>query len=167
MVAFDKGMSSGDKSQMESPGYGQTAKRKYLFIVDDKPNIMEEPRKSLSFDCKMILATEILDEPYSNENAMRIAILQEVLGNFRKDIDEVGQDNKELAVSGMMVNQVLETILVKLDELPVLASHLSGHNGVEFEHISLGKGKIVMLIESDIVTVKIRLGTLLRDFDEP
>ncbi|MHC4604369.1 MAG: hypothetical protein ACYS6W_13675, partial [Planctomycetota bacterium] len=137
-----------------------TAKRKYLSIVDDRPNILEEPRKYFSFDCEKVLESEVLEEPYANENTRRIAILKQVLANVRKDIGEVSSDNKMLAVSGMLINQALETVLVKLDSSPVLATKLSEPGGVDFSHINLGRGKIQMLVEDDIVTVKMRLGSL-------
>jgi len=142
-----------------------TAKRKYIFIVDDKPNIMEEPRKNLSFDCEMVLGTEVLDTPYANENARRIAILRRVQENVRKDKDEVGLDNKTLDVCGMMANQALGAALVKLDSSPVLASKFSDPAGVDFSHINLGKGRIQMLVEDDIVKVKMRLGSAVKKWD--
>ncbi len=146
-----------------------TVKGKYLFIVDDRPNIWEEPRKKLSFDCEMVLEAEVLDKPYANENARRIAILKRVLENVRKDIDEVGSDNKKLGICGMLINQALEAVLVKLDSSPVLATMLSEQSGVEFDHINFDKGKIQMVVEGDIVKIKMRLGLLVRrwDLEEP
>jgi len=143
-----------------------TAKRRYIFIVDDRPNLMEEPRKKLSFDCEMVLEGEVLDRPYANENERRIAILRQLLENVRKDVDEVGTDNRMVAISGMMTNQALETVLVKLDSSPVLASRLSESAGVDFSHISLGKGKIQALMEDDIIKVKMRLGSAVKHFEE-
>jgi len=143
-----------------------TAKRKYIFIVDDRPNILEEPRKYFSFDCEMVLESEIREEPYANENARRIAILKQVLANVRKDVGEVGSDNKMLDVSGMLINQALETVLVKLDSSPVLATKLSESAGLDFSHINLGGGKIQMLVDDDIVTVKMRLGSLVKNFEK-
>jgi hypothetical protein len=135
-----------------------TAKRKYIFIVDDRPNIMQQSRKDASFDCKVVLDPEALDKPYADENSRRIAILREVHENFRKDIGEVASDNKMLNVCGMMVNQALEAALVKLDGSPALASRLSAAAGVDFSHINLGRGKIQMLGADVIVRVKMRLG---------
>ena len=143
-----------------------TAKRKYLFIVDDRPNILEDPKKELSFDCEMVLESEVLEKPYANENARRIAILNQVLANVRRDIDEVGQDNKMLDVGGMLINQALETVLVKLDSSPALATRLNEPAGVDFSHINLGRGKIQMLVENDIVKVKMRLGSLVKKFEK-
>ncbi len=142
-----------------------TAKRRYLLIVDDRPSLMEQPRKSLSFDCEMVMETEALDRPYANENARRIAILRQVLENARRDKDEVGEDNKTVAVCGMLINQALEAALVQLDSSPTLASKLSQASGVDFSHISLGRGKMRMLVDIDIVKVKMRLGRLVKKWD--
>ena len=142
-----------------------TARRKYLFIEDERPKFLfTEPWAGFGFDSEMVLEGEVLSKPYSNENARRIAILKQVLENFRKDIDEVGLDNKKLATSGMMVNQALEAILVKLDSLPSLAARLNEPAGVEFDHISLNKGKIQMVVVGDVVTVKMRLGSFVHKF---
>jgi len=142
-----------------------TAQRKYLLIVDERPKVLfVEPWTGLSFDCEMVLESEVLDEPYANENARRIAILKQVLANVQKDVEEVGSDNKTLNTCGMLINQALTTVLVKLDSSPVLASRLSEPAGLEFDHISLDKGKIEMLIENDIVAVKMRLGSLVKKF---
>ncbi|MHC4890892.1 MAG: hypothetical protein ACYTEO_15665, partial [Planctomycetota bacterium] len=64
------------------------------------------------------------------------------------------------------INQALETVLVKLDSSPVLATKLSEPGGVDFSHINLGRGKIQMLVEDDIVTVKMRLGSLVKEFEK-
>jgi len=143
-----------------------TAKRKYIFIVDDMPNPLEEPKKSLSFDSEMVLEPEALDKPYANENARRIAILKQVLENVRKDFREVGSDNKMLHICGMMVNQAFEAVLVKLDTSPALASKLSEPAGVEFSHMSLDKGRIQMLVQDDITKVKLGLGAPAKHFAE-
>jgi hypothetical protein len=73
-----------------------TAKRKYIFIVDDRRNLLEEPRKDLSFDCEMVLDRSVIHAPYANESARRIAILRRVRKNADKDRAEVGSDNRML-----------------------------------------------------------------------
>lgn len=143
-----------------------TAKRKYIFIVDDRPDLMEQPWKKLSFDCEMILQSDVLNQPYANENARRIAILKQVQENVRKDKDEVGSDNQMLNDCGMMVNQALEAALVNFDSSPALASKLSEPTGVDFSHINLGRGKIQMLVEDDIVKIKMRLGSAAKHFEK-
>jgi hypothetical protein len=141
-----------------------TARRKYLFIVNDRPNLMEEPKKDLSFDCEVVLGSEVLDKPYTNENARRIATLRQVQENIRKDTGEVGSDNKMLDICGMLANQALEAALVKLDSSPAMASRLSAPAGVDFSHLNLGRGKIQMLPEHDIIKVKMRLGEPVKEW---
>jgi len=149
MIAFDE--------------YDLRAKRKYLFIVDEKPKVLfTEPWASVKFDCEMILEAEVLDEPYANENARTIAILKRLLENFRGDIDEVSEDNNVLDTSGMIVNQALETVLVKLNSSPALARRLSEEDGLGFEHTSFDKGKIQMVVTDNIVALRLRLGSLVK-----
>jgi hypothetical protein len=145
-----------------------TAKRKYFFVADEKPkSFWVQPKRRLSFDTKMSLGPEIFDEPYANESARRIAILREVLKNSRKDIDEVGAQDKNLVTCGMLINQTLETILVKLDSSAVLALKLSEPKGLDFDHITFGGGIIWMSLVGDTVNVRIRVNSFVRTHDDP
>ncbi len=140
-----------------------TARRKYLFIVDERPKfLLVEPWECLRFDGEVVLESEVLDKPYANENARRVAILKQVLKNVREDIGELSEDNKMVDICGMLINQALKTVLVKLDESPVLATRLSDPDGFKFEHTSFDKGKIRMVIVDDIVTVRVMLGSLAK-----
>ncbi len=140
-----------------------TATRKYFLMVDERPKfLLVDPWEMFLFDCKMVLPSEVLDEPYSNENARRIAILRSVLENARADIKEVAPDNKQIAVSGMIINQAIEAVLVLLDASPVLATKLSNDKGLKFEHMSFDKAKIKMTVKGDIAEVKIRGGSVVK-----
>jgi len=142
-----------------------TAQRKYLFVVDERPKFLfVEPWEGLSFDCEMVLSRELLDKPYANENAKRIAILKQVKENVAKDVHELGLDNKNLAICGMMINQALQTALVSLDSSPSLAGSLSEEQGMEFEHTSFDKGRIKTVLVDDIVSVRVRLGSLVKKY---
>jgi hypothetical protein len=144
--------------------------RKYFFVVDDKAGSFgSRPRRGLRFDCEMVLEKEVLKEPYASENLRRIAILRYVLAQIHKDIKELGDDvdvpdhyNKKLDVCGMLINQTLELILVKLDSSPVLATKLDSDNGIDFDHINFGKGKIRMVFVNDTVAVQIFFGVFAR-----
>jgi len=135
------------------------AQRKYFFVVNDRP-------KSLRFDCEMILGAKVLGGRYMDENARRVAILKQVLGNVRRDVGEVGQDNERLNICGMLIKQTVEAVLIKLDSLPMLASRLGEESGLEFNHINLDKGKIQIVVDGDVVTVKMRAGSLVRRFED-
>jgi hypothetical protein len=77
---------------------------------------------------------------------------------------DIGADNATLSLSGMMAGQGMESLLVKLNASPALAARLSEPNGLEFDHINLDKGKLRMVIDNDIVTVKMRLGSFGKEF---
>lgn len=142
---------------------GLTVKRKYLLVEDEKPKFLfVEPWAYLKFDCQMVLSDEVLDQPYANENARRIAILRETQETIRSDIDQVTSDNKMIAVSGMLINQTIETVLVKLDTSPAEAARLAEPGGLQFSHISYDKGKIRMTRDGNILTLKIWLGSAVK-----
>ena len=136
------------------------AKRKYVFISDERPKqLFVTPWEGVDFGCQMILSKEFLDEPYANENARRVAILKQVEADTRKDTSEVGADNAMLSLCGMMAGQGMGSLLTKLDGSPAFASRLSEPNGLEFEHTSFDKGRLRMVIDNDVVTVRMRLGS--------
>jgi hypothetical protein len=142
-----------------------TAQRKYFFIEDERPRSLPAlPKQKLRFDTEMVLEEEFLDQPFATENARRIAILQHVLEVFKQDIEQVSQDNVMLEASGTMVNQSFSRILQILEDMPVLASKLTELDGLDFDHIVLGKGKIRMVIRDDIVKVKIKIGSITNNF---
>ena len=139
------------------------AKRKYLFIEDERPKfLLVEPWEGAEFDCEMVLETEVLDEPYANDSAKQIAILKAVKENVRKDVDEVGSDNKNIAICGMIINQGLEAALVKLDQSPVLAMKLGEPSGLKYGHMSYKTGKIRMVLTDDVVEVQMMLGSFAK-----
>ena len=145
-----------------------TAKRKYFFLVDEKPkSFWVQPKRKLNFESEMVLGAELFDEPYTNDKAKRIAILRKVLANVRSDVGEVAAEDKNLSICGMLINQTIETILVKLDSSPLLATKLNPTKGLEFDHITLGAGTIWMGIVSDIVYVRIQIDSFVKTHDDP
>jgi hypothetical protein len=151
---------------------GLTAKRKYVYIADERPKqLFVEPWEGVYFDCKMVLPQKVLDEPYANENARREAILKQVGSDIRKDTSEVGADNEVLGVGGMVVGQAIDAVTMKLDSSPALARRLTDPNGLEFVASGFDKGLLRMVVDDDVVTVRLRLGSFAKelkvDFDRP
>jgi hypothetical protein len=137
--------------------------RKYVFIVDERPKqLFVEPWEGVDFDCQMVLPKEVLDEPYANENARRIAILKQVGADTRKDTTEVGADNEVVARCGMIVGQAIDALGVKLDASPAIAAGLSNPDGLEFEDISFDKGRLRLVVVDDVATVRMRLGSFAK-----
>jgi hypothetical protein len=137
--------------------------RKYVFISDERPKqLFVEPWEGVYFDCQMVLPKEVLAEPYANENARRIAILKQVGADTRKDTGEVGKDNKDIDICGIIIGQGIDTALVMLKGTPAAAIRLSEPNGLEFEHTSFDKGRLRMAVKDDVVTVHMRLGAFAK-----
>jgi hypothetical protein len=59
----------------------------------------------------------------------------------------------------MMVGQGMGGVLTKLNGSPAIASRFGDPNGVEFEDISFDKCRLWMVIDDDIVTVRMRIGS--------
>lgn len=145
-----------------------TARRKYFLLVDEKPKTVPfRSKRKLRFESRMLMESDVLDEPYVNQNMRRIAILRQVLSDFHKDMDEVKADNKNLEELGMFANHVLTTVLRDLDESPVLASKLSSAEGVRFDHMTLGKGRVWMYIAADVVDVSVLIDSFVGPHDDP
>ncbi|MGD9109597.1 MAG: hypothetical protein PVG93_01535, partial [Phycisphaerales bacterium] len=102
------------------------AKRKYLMISDERPRVLlTEPWEGLRFDCQMVMEGEVLEEPYSDENARRIAVMKFARQMVHDDLEDVKSDNQAFEVCGAMINQALQTVLTDLEPSPALAAKLS------------------------------------------
>ena len=146
-----------------------TARRKSFFVVDEKAeSLLIWPKRRLAFKTEMVLEPKVLNEPYANEDARQIAILKQVAEDMRQDVAEVAVDNKKISICGMLINQTLGTVLQRLEESPAMASRLNDpNNGFKFDHMTLGKGKIVMDVNDDIVKVKVRSGSYKWSGEDP
>ena len=140
------------------------ARRKYLFVEDERPKtlLFTEPWEYAVLDCQIVLDREILDEPYGSEDERRIAVIREIKELFNTDISEVKEQYQLLVQLGPMVNQCFESALVQLDRSPVFARLLNTKEGIEFYHNSLDKGRIRMVIEDDVVTMRIMAGSIVK-----
>lgn len=144
-----------------------TVQRKYLFIYDARPKyLFIEPWEGFRFHSQMVIPQDVLSKPYANENAKRIAILKDVLANVHSDSKDIAADNKKINIYTMMINQSFEDVLLKLKETPALAARLNDPNGVEFDHMSMDKGKIQMQLNGDIATVKLMAGSFIKNFKD-
>ena len=141
-----------------------TATRKYFLAVDEKPWHLFAEGQKMRFDTEMVFSEEQLTEPHSNENARLVAILEQILETTRSDIVQVRQDSRVLDAAAMMINQTLERLRYILDKSPARAAWLERRDGLEFDHPTLGWGKVRMVFDEDIVKLKIKIGRVARNF---
>jgi hypothetical protein len=142
------------------------AKRKYLMVADEKPKVLipTQPWAGMRFDGKLVLEGEVLEEPYADENARRIAMLKFAREAIHDDIAQVKEDNKEYEICGAMINQSIEAVLTMLDESPALAVRLSDEDGLDFVQQSFDRGKIGLTSDERTMTIKIRTGSFTSSF---
>lgn len=135
------------------------AVRKYGFILEESAwGLNRKPSPGLRLDAEVVLDAEILDEPYPNANAMRIAALRRAAALFSADAQEVVFDSVTLRNSTIMVNQAFHNVMTKLIQSPAEAVRLGELEGMSFDHITLGESRIRMLIRGDVVSIKIKAG---------
>ena len=140
------------------------ATRKYFLAVDEKPWHLFAEGQKLRFDTELVFGKEQLSQPYSSENARQIAIIEQLLETFRSDILQIRQDSRVLDAAAMMINQTLERLLYIFDKSPGRAAWLNRRDGLEFDHPTLGWGKVRMVFDDDIVKMKVKIGRVGRYF---
>jgi len=147
--------------------------RKYFFIVDEKVEKRLTKGLGFRFDCEMLLDKEELDKIRNTKELQQIAVLKRMRDNLSSDISDLGGGTDApasaeggLDINALLIKQVFETILRGLDRSPVLATRISDPNGIGFDHINFGEGKVRLWAEGNVAAVKIRLGALVPTFRE-
>ena len=145
MVAFDE--------------EAMTAVRKYGFILEETTRgINRTPKPALRFDAAVIMGPAVLDAAFPSSNARRIAAIEAVQDAFIEDAAELTYDSATLTSSTLMVRRAFNNVLNHLRRSPAYADHLARPEGMAFDHMTLGESYIRLLIEGDIVKVKIKAG---------
>lgn len=145
MVAFDE-------EQMN-------AVRKYGFILEERVlGVNRQPSPSLRLDAAYVMSADVLEAPYADNNEKKIEALKAAMKLFSGDAQELIVDSQPFRNSTIMVKQALNSILQKLSRSPAYAAKLPLAEGMAFDHPTLGESFIRMLIEDDIVKVKIKCG---------
>lgn len=133
--------------------------RKYGFILEEtRWGLNRTPLPALRFDAEIVMPAEILEAPYPSANARLIEILKESRDAFKDDSAELTYDADVLRGSVMMVQQALNSVVLKLTQSPAYAVNLPLLEGLEFDHPTLSESRIRMVIEEDIVKIKIKAG---------
>lgn len=147
--------------------------RKYFFVVDEKVEKRMTKGLGFRFDCEMLLDKEELEKMRGEKEPNEIALLKRMRDNLGSDASELagGTDTPRSAegrldVNVLLIKQVFETILRGLERSPVLATRISDPNGIGFDHINFGEGKVRVWTDGNVAAAKIRLGALLPTFHE-
>ena len=139
--------------------------RKYFFCVDENAaRFPARVRQGFRFECEMVLDEKVLTQKYASDHAARVTILGYIRDNLRNDIGRFDgatgspQGEKTLSICGMLLNQTIEAIRLKIESSPALSSKLGESTGVDFEHVNFGPGKVVMVSQDNMIALRIRFG---------
>jgi len=145
MVAFDQ-------DQMN-------AVRKYGFILEElNEGWNRTPKPALRLDAAYVMEADVLDAAYANSNEKLIEILTAAKEKFDADAKELTFDSQSFRNSTIMVQQAFKSVLYKLSQSPAYAAKLPLYEGLTFDHPILDDSCIRMVIQDDIVKVKIKCG---------
>jgi hypothetical protein len=148
-----------------------TANRKYFMCLDENTLVTPSepqkslfiPRKTLVFNSQLVV-TDLVDQDFDNEQARDIALLNSIAENLRHDITYFdastrisGNGNHIMTSIGLYMNTVFQQALRELDRSPYLANSL-GHKGLIFDHMTLNKGRIQMILQGDVLVSRVEMG---------
>jgi len=148
------------------------ASRKYFFYSDenaangaiDATLHLLDRRKGLYFDAQLVLDKSIRSTPYATEEARQTAIVRWLAGRFQQDVRDLTHNEDQsvhadelVTLAGWMMNQTFEGVLTALRRSPGLARNLTDARGAPFDHVSLDRGRIRVVVVNDVVTVKVRV----------
>ena len=114
--------------------------------------------RKVRFDGELVLGVDVISEPYANDNARKMAILDYLFDNCQSSLGQVSEDSQDLRGSAMLVSRVEQSIKAALLASPAKAALLSEPGGLEFEQINMGESRVRMVIEDDVVKVKVKCG---------
>jgi hypothetical protein len=148
-----------------------TANRKYFMCLDEKTLVTPSqpqkrlffPRKTLIFNSQ-ILVTDLMSQEFDSEQARDIALLENMAKKLRSDVTyfdgttrTTANGNHIMTNIGLYMNTVFQQALMELHRSPYLANNL-GHQGLIFDHMTLNKGRIQMILQGDILVSRVEMG---------
>ena len=145
------------------------AVRKYAFVTNTKAKGYGVAKvQTLRFDAALVINPEVFTKPYSNDDAMKKAVMESVLEDFGKDLQPLSKESRTLNSAKLMVKQLLKRIIYDLNASPSIAQKLDRLSGLEFEHPNYGPGRIRMIVDKENQTVKLKAmtGSTIKDFDK-
>lgn len=135
-----------------------TATRKYVFTQEDYRGPNTKPRSILRLDASAVIDSQTLNAAYPTQNQKSVEILKKLRTSFLDDSKSVDFESQKLQSSSMMAAQTFNILLTMLTQSPAMAEDLTKPEGLEFNHMIHGTSRARMLIEGDIVKLKIKAG---------
>jgi hypothetical protein len=135
-----------------------TVTRKYFLAVDEKSYHLFAEDQKLFFAVKAIISPELLERNFTSRDQRKITVLKRVFDNFKEDIRPLVSNGETLRSADLTVRQAVNGIITKLEQSPSLASRLVEKDGLKFDHITMGPGRVRMVILGDTAELMIKIG---------
>jgi len=143
-----------------------TAVRKYALYVDENArSYIMWPTRNLRLDAQAVVPASLLAEPYESENARSLAILSMLRKDFSDDAGQISFDSGDLRSAAMVAMNALNTVVQTIEDSPAKAAQLGRVEGMAFDLMNMGPGRVRMLLSNDVVTVKIKAGAAAEGFE--
>jgi hypothetical protein len=139
----------------------QLAARKYAMTLEDYRGVNSKQRANMRFDAEVVMDSQTLNNSYASNNQMRVEVIKKIRAMINDDSQAVNFESETLRRSTAMAYQAMNNLLNKLNQSPALAADLARVEGLEFDHMTLGRSYARLLIEGDIVKLKIKCGALI------
>jgi hypothetical protein len=150
MVSFDESLAASGK---------------YFMLINDKPQaFMYTKFIRARLDAEKIVTPEVLAANYPDEEARDMAILRDILDGFNASAREVRLIDTRTRACSMATDQLLGEIITGLKRSPADATRLADRGGAPFNHSTMGKGRFRMVVEGEVVRLKVFVGSASEDF---
>ncbi len=147
-----------------------TAARKYALLVDeDSPRwaaMYGAKSRKMRVEFEYVLPPEFDELEFTNENERRREAIKSGLSLYLNDINIVRYDSDYIYTTALMLRQMFNELLYQAERVPANLSLIDDRKGMEFDHPTLGKGRIRMLINNKTyaVRMKIKIGSSVKSF---
>ena len=85
--------------------------------------------------------------------------MKQLLKDYNADLIQLTADSQTLTSGSMMARRAVNTVITRLDQNPAYAIKLDKPNGLDFDHIILGKARVCLIITDDIAALTSKVGT--------
>ena len=152
---------------MVSFGESLAVSGKYFVLVDDKPKaFMYKKFTRARLDAEKIVTPEVLTKNYPDEETKNVAILRDILTGFNASATEIKLSDTRSRSCAMAVDQLMNQILTRFKITPAEAMHFDCAEGIAFEHPTMGKGRFRMVLDGEIVKLKMIVGSVSDDMEK-
>ena len=101
---------------------------------------------------------------YQSVSEYNVAVLEAIYDDLGDSIDSIAADGQALKSAKLTINSVFSQMFEQLDRTPAAGENITSEKGFIFDHITMGYGNLHIVIEDDLVTLKLTVKTKASDY---